>query len=461
MKQFIIVIISCSLALQSFKRPVPPAMSTLQHARSGRYRDSTTLLQTLATAVCATPHQTYQPIAGTYRVNGPINFKGCSDARILLNGVRFFQTTAHTPIISISGGTDVTVEGGSFAGMDGDYNGLKNDKAGLINITNSSGIRIFHLSCNNFGYACVAFSAVSDLIIDGLTAVGPGAKYISANANYNFGVVGYGDGTGHSDIKIRNFDISAVATGINITDGWANVEVYGGTIHDIPGQHCVYAGAWINSSIHNFACVSPFNDGIKVNPGSGTIGPTNLWIHLKIVGSTDGASGTNFGVDLGSGHGRLNNVVISDNKITDFGSGINIRNGDEIQIVSNSLSNIFGVGIYTADVTALKIKNNSIMDTNWSPIVAGLKAGGHADILYNVISNPNRVVSRLNNVYNSVITLAGGVGTSYRVGFNSIAVGAGFPKWGIFQVYASTISCTGNELGRLPYGEGRGPAVCF
>src|SRR5262252_8474554 len=136
-------------------------------------------------------------IGGVVRLSGPFNVKGTLTPKpnTVIDGgglASITQTKALTPLFSLDTVDHVTIRGCNLIGFGAaDYNDSHNTTSRIIDISNSTDIRIENNTISNYGHSGVAFSATKRLWIVNNIIIGLPSPTIAPQGNYNFGIVGF------------------------------------------------------------------------------------------------------------------------------------------------------------------------------------------------------------------------------------------------------------------------------
>lgn len=349
------------------------------------------------------------------------------------------QTTTNTEIFNMEGKSDIVATGLRLVGMS-DYIDSDSSRAvGFYGGVSGGNIHIFRCDFLNFGYTPARFKAQLNCSFNFNTVVGPGYPTLTAvTSGRNYGVL---FDTGCVGALIYGNDISKCAQGV-ILAGVKGCRIIGNELHEITGQHGVYAGAWLlNTVIANNTIYDCDLVGIKVQAQDYT-GLDN--INISITGNTIGFCGDQ-GIlvcnAIAAATYKCRNVTVTGNSVRDVsGSCITLNNTIGATIAGNTLDLPGFSGITWSECSSLKIDSNFISR-------AGL-SGMRDVILSTDITLTNNKVQDCStaNTPGDRYGLFIQNGSNYTISGNEFADGAAKMQYGIWIVTGtmSTFSVKGN-----------------
>lgn len=179
------------------------------------------------------------------KVNGALTFTGKSNVRVSGAGAKITQTAANAKTLNFVNCSGVVVEGLEFVGK-----GTENIKQGAA-VTSYNGVAaVFFNNCqrvavrtclitNHAGGGIRWTNNLRGAVFSGLTIVGMGGTPGNSDNCSDF-AIGMSGASSDESIWIEDCDISGHNFGIFIIQ-CRGTHVVRNSIHDIPGQHAVYA----------------------------------------------------------------------------------------------------------------------------------------------------------------------------------------------------------------------------
>lgn len=285
------------------------------------------------------------------------------------------QTITNTEIFNFEGLSDVRALGLKCVGMS-DYIDSDSSRA-VAFYGGTSGTNNHFSKCHflNFGYTPVRFKAQTNCSFTFNTVIGPGSPTLTpVTSGKNYGVLA---DSGCIGILVLGNDISYTAQGV-ITNEASQVRIIGNRLHDITGQHGVYAGAGLsncviaNNTVYNVDLV-----GIKVQ-AQDYAGMDNF--NISVVGNSIydcGDQGILICNAIVASTYKCRNVTVSGNSVRLVaGSCINLNSTNGANVVGNTLDLAGQSGVVWGESSNLKIESNLITRAGLSGMRDGIASTG-------------------------------------------------------------------------------------
>jgi len=296
----------------------------------------------------------------SYKIDGTLTVS--SDAIIKGCGATVTQTASNTILFDADNADNVTVTGLNLVGVGTDFIDSDASQAIAIYAPNGSNLRVVGNKFSDFSYTTVSANNTTDIEFTDNNVVGPGSPIltsVTSGANYGF----LAD-TGCNRVLVSNNTISQTAQGVRIA-GSSNVVIDSNIIHNIVGQHGVYAGTNVtNLVVSNNVIYNTDLIGIKVQASS----VSNNIPSVSIVGNVITNAGDQ-GILLNSGDGtrkavRIQNATVTGNSIKDAGAtALNIQNVTGGVVSSNSVFDAGTNGVNLSACDYITVEANTIIGT--------------------------------------------------------------------------------------------------
>ena len=308
---------------------------------------STSALQAAADSLGTDTNELVLPVGTSWAINDQVTINGKTNFRISGKG-KITQSTANKAIFVITNCSDFEVDGLSLYGRGTDFVPGADTANGVgVRLENCTNFRVVNTRFRNFGYAavrviggCSAFS-IDENDIQGTHTLG---TPIAPGDTYQFGVIvqsGLSLAAPCSDFSVDGNRIQHVAMACRVEPLCFEYSFDENRVRHVIGQH----GAYLNGTAFT-ACGNTvrdaYIDGIKAQAFQNT------------------------GLAVNEG---LSHVLISDNRITNCGSGISVEKtsalantSNNVKVSGNIISGISatGTGVYVSDTTDALISDNSI-----------------------------------------------------------------------------------------------------
>jgi hypothetical protein len=337
---------------------------------------------------------------GIYKVTDTVTLGGGSSVKqhVRLNGVgcKLIQDTTLKKTLKLSYVYDVEVFGFEIVGKGNeviDTGTSWNGVAGIY-IENSTNVRVHHNFLNNHAGGGIRWATETtgggttypgsgtvcqDINISHNTVRGMGTSSISALDNKFDSGIGNTSSANYVDIVITDNDVSEHAFGINasaILAGSCNIT--NNYVHDIRGQHGIYANPISNGSISNNTIRNCRGNGIKVQIRDDVAFNSQSLANLTVNGNsimTCDIHGIEFTGAVATARRFADTCVISNNSILSLAvngaRGIQLLAFDGV-VKDNTISKVKGYGIY-GDSVAGTISGNDVEDIDYNGAYLAVK----------------------------------------------------------------------------------------
>lgn len=287
------------------------------------------------------------------------------------SGATVQQMTPQTEIFNIEGKSDINGFGMKYVGVGTDFN--DDDSSRAVAFYGGVGGGNIHLRRNvfhNFGYCSARFRDQENVSFVRNKVVGPGAPTLTdVTSGSNYGVL---FDSGCRGALAYGNDISKTAQGIQVEGTWDCRAIFN-RIHQIVGQHGIYAGSGLNGFVAAFNNIRKVPIiGIKVQAqdyagahnenivvGWNTVEETGD--HSIVISSAVSPSTYN-----------CRNVNVGNNTLRKAGgAGVSLNNV-EGAVVGNNCMDECNYGVFYSDCSELKIDTNNIRRSKRSAIRDGI-----------------------------------------------------------------------------------------
>lgn len=293
----------------------------------------------------------------SYKLSNKLNLR--SGHRVYGNGATVTQTAIRTEVFRMDNKTDIYIAGFRGVGLGTDFNDSPSSLAVAVRGVSSSRITVEKNTFTNFSCAGVFFDFASDCKVLDNIIVGPGTPILTPIiSGACYGIVLDGDRM----LGIGNI-VSKTALGIVTGDSKTNIGIHDNIIHDIDGQHGIYAGsALTNLSITGNNVFDTELIGIKVQQFDTPGAPAdNIIVANNTVQNARSHGIAVLSTAPGTPVHKMRNVAITGNVIRNCTEdGLNL--GDIIvgNVSNNSIFNCTREGIGFSRLNGVRIDGNTI-----------------------------------------------------------------------------------------------------
>lgn len=301
------------------------------------------------------------------------------------NGAGVVQTTNLKEVFRFDSKTDIFITGFRGTGVGTDFNDSPSSLAVFARGVSSSRITITNNYIVNFSCAGVFLDFASNCKILNNTIVGPGTPILTpVTSGACYGIVMDGN-----HMLVMGNDISQTAQGVATGNTKTNNAIHNNIIHDIVGQHGIYADSGLTNlsitgnSVSNIALI-----GIKVqNYDTPAAFADNITIADNTVINTGSQGIAVLSTAPGTPTYKLRNVTVTGNTVRNCGNdGINLSDIIGGNVSGNSVYNTTLEGISVLRLSGVDIVGNTIQEAARNGIKESA-ACSSSSLLTNTIRN--------------------------------------------------------------------------
>lgn len=306
---------------------------------------------------CDFNDRTMRLILDQYHRDGVVQLAGLKRVVLDGNAVLLEQRHENRALVDIVDCLHVTLRNWHFVGLgtESPWDATSANGSCAIRVRNSSQVTIDGCTLTNFTGGGIRFRGqVPGLRITGnrICGVGP---VIPAGGNGSDAGIGQGGGAATTDgLLISNNDISGHAFGVFVPRG-QGIRVTGNWIHDIPGQHGLYAQPGGTMVVANNVLTGCAYCGLKfqTTANSGDV-PELISVISNVV--TDCGQAAILLSDT-SGSSYYRNVQVIGNQCVNAAHGLYLRRLRDCHVAHNRIRGMSSVPILQDDVTGLFADN--------------------------------------------------------------------------------------------------------
>lgn len=389
------------------------AVSVIDYGATGDgVTDDTSAVQAACSALTAGDTLLFPK--GSYVFSDTVTI-AAQDVTVFAYGATITQTGEFKKSLNFSDAGSARVFGGHFVGKGTEHDGASTSYNGVaaIYLTEPTGVIVDGVKCTNHAGGSIRFTnanglTVRNCVISGIGAAG-GISPLDNNSDF---AIGSFASTADYGVLVDGCDISNHCFGVGSSRGTA-FRVANCEIHDIQGQHAIYASAMGDMIVTGNRFYNIEGEAVKNQIATSSTSILGVVVDgntFRSIGQSAMALGATTAVTGSS----MSNVVIDNNSIYSVGTYFIALNSVRGVIGDNNTMDLTagGYGIYCNGFSG-RIGKSKISNTEWSGI--WLEADGDVEVdprLYDCCKNTGGSGSGLDiAVYMYAVANAGVVGT--------------------------------------------------
>lgn len=297
--------------------------------------------------------------ADSYKITNKLTLN--TGHQVYGNGALVTQTTSLKEVFRFDSKTDIYITGFKGVGVGTDFNDSPSSLAVFARGVSSSRITVAKNYLLNFSCSGVFLDFAADCQVINNVIIGPGSPVLTpVTSGACYGVVV----DGNNMLVIGNI-ISKTAQGVAVGASKTNNGVHNNVIHDIVGQHGIYADSGLtNLSITGNNISATALIGIKVQNYDT---PATQADNITVSGNTVINTGSHGIAVLSTAPGtpvyKIRNATITGNTVRNcVEDGLNLSDIVVGNISGNSIYNTSGDGISLRRLNAVEIISNTIQE---------------------------------------------------------------------------------------------------